>query len=178
MSVIPIRQDVSTTTSLKEKCIHCGEELLLKDLRAHAGSCYAQNYDSDASSTDLPSTFESNAMDEEVQVSSESPRDNLSSNNSSNIVEERPVCVEERPVEERNEENTSEEIIEQSATEQNRSAFNITYEIVDRSERTPQVGQVLNFDIDQKISEIINQCLDKKLSHPVEIIKCLQSQLV
>ena len=35
LSVIPIRQEVLSTTSVKEKCIYCGKEFLLKDLRSH-----------------------------------------------------------------------------------------------------------------------------------------------
>ena len=53
----------------------------------------------------------------------------------------------------------------------------LPYEIVDRSEVMPQRGQVEKLDIDEKIVEVINHCLDKNLSYPVEIRKYLQSQL-
>ena len=45
-------------------------------------------------------------------------------------------------------------------SENTASAFNITYEIVDRSERMPQRGEVEKFNIDEKMVEVINHCLD------------------
>ena len=42
----------------------------------------------------------------------------------------------------------------------------------------PQREQVEKFDIAEKMVEVIDHCLNKNLSHPVEIIKYLQSQLV
>ena len=42
----------------------------------------------------------------------------------------------------------------------------------------PQREQVEKFDVAEKMVEVIDHCLNKNLSHPVEIIKYLQSQLV
>ena len=55
------------------------------------------------------------------------------------------------------------------------SAFDITNEIVDWSETMPQRGQVEKFDIDKKMVEIMNHCIHRNLSHPVEIMNYLQS---
>ena len=35
LSVIPIREELLSSISLKEKCIYCEKEFLLKDLRLH-----------------------------------------------------------------------------------------------------------------------------------------------
>ena len=53
LSVIPIRQEVLSTAPLKEKCIYCGKQFLLKELRSHIDSCFSfPNFESDdASST-------------------------------------------------------------------------------------------------------------------------------
>ena len=76
-------------------------------------------------------------------------------------------------------ENSNNESTHNEAPSQNTaSAFNIHYKIVDGSERMPQIEQVGKFDIDEKMVEVINHFLDKNLSHPVEIMKYLQSQLV
>ena len=40
----------------------------------------------------------------------------------------------------------------------------------------PQRGQVENFDMNEKRVEVINHSLDKRLSHPVDIMKYLHNQ--
>ena len=42
----------------------------------------------------------------------------------------------------------------------------------------PHREQAEKLDIDEKMVEVINQCLDKNLSNPVEIMKYLLRQLV
>ena len=42
----------------------------------------------------------------------------------------------------------------------------------------PQTGQAWKNDIDEKVVDVINYCLDKHLSQPIEIMKNLQSHLV
>ena len=42
----------------------------------------------------------------------------------------------------------------------------------------PQREQVEKVDVDEKMVELIDHCLDNNLSHPIEIMKYLQSQLV
>ena len=77
-----------------------------------------------------------------------------------------------------NENSNNESTHNKVPSENTATAFNITYEIVDSSEEMPQRGQVEKFHIDEKMEEVTNQCLDKNLRHPVEIMKYLQSQLV
>lgn len=63
LSVILIRQEVLSTTSLKQKCICCGKEFLLKDLRSHIDSCFSfPNFERDDASSfkstlELPPNF-------------------------------------------------------------------------------------------------------------------------
>ena len=81
LSVIPIRQEVLSTTSLEEKCIYRGKEFLLKDLRSHIDSCFSfPDFESDdASSTEstleLPPTFDNspsaNDINDEVNENSD-----------------------------------------------------------------------------------------------------------
>lgn len=42
----------------------------------------------------------------------------------------------------------------------------------------PQTGQAWKNDIDEKVVDVINYCLDKHLSQPIEIMNNLQSHLV
>ena len=63
LSVIPIKQEVLSTT-LKEKCIYCGKEFLLKDLRSYIDSRFSfPNFESDdtsstESTSELPPAFD------------------------------------------------------------------------------------------------------------------------
>ena len=125
----------------------------MKDLRSHIDSCFSfPNFESDdASSTESTSELPP-AFDNSPSVN------DINDEVNENI----------------NSESTHNEVSSENAA----SAFNITYEIVDKSERMPQRGQVEKFDIDEKMVEVINHYLDKNLSHPVEIMKYLQSKLV
>ena len=77
-----------------------------------------------------------------------------------------------------NENSNSESTHNEAPSQNTASAFNIHYEIVHGSERMPQIELVGKFDIDEKMVEVIIHFLDKNLSHPVEIMKYLQCQLV
>ena len=64
LSVIPVREELLSSISLKEKCIYCEKEFLLKDLRLHIDLCLSfPNLESDAcpteSTLELPPTFDS-----------------------------------------------------------------------------------------------------------------------
>ena len=148
LSVIPIIQEVLSTTSLEEKCIYCGKEFLLKDLRSDIDSSFSfPNFKSDDGSSTkstlkLPPAFDNSVNDINDKV-------NENSNN----------------------ESTHKEVLRENTA----SAFDITNEIVDRSETMPQRGQVEKFDIDKKMVEIMNHCIHRNLSHPVEIMNYLQS---
>ena len=152
LSIISIKQEVSSNTSLKETCIYCGKKFLLKDLRSHLDSFFSfPNFEGDdALSTESTSELQP-AFNNSPSVNDINDEVNENSNN----------------------ESTHNEVLSENTV----SAFNVIYEIVDRSEVMPQRGQVEKLDIDEKIVEVINHCLDKNLSHPIEIRKYLQSQL-
>ena len=117
LSVIVIRQEVLSTTSLKEKCIYCGKDFSSKDLISHIDSCFSfPNFESDGapsteSTSELPPAFDNspglNGINDKV---------NGNSNN----------------------ESTHNQVLSENAA----SAFNITYKIVDKSETISQESRL------------------------------------
>ena len=168
LSIIPLKRE-NNGTIIKEKCLNCFKEYSLEELRQHVASC-DQNFESTDDENELSSVL-ANGED----VTSTLSRTTASTGNSQ--VEDEIGALDDAPV---GGLNTAMNIDDQT-NETAETAFNITHDHIPEQQQNenPNSDVIKNsFDLNTAITTIINNCIENKISSPVEILRVMQEHLV
>ncbi len=158
----PIQKHLSTTSlvsknksQIKEKCISCNGEFLIRDLRYHTYICKArQNGDDISSDEELPSMYDNQhfpaAITEPTSVDlTQEPEVHVDPVTSSTASHYPPSQTEVT-------ENTHESEVISSATDLGSESLTI----------------------DDVVAKVVDTCKTHAIDNPVEILRCLQQQVV
>lgn len=160
LSAMPVKKEHSSSIAIKECCIHCSAEFHLDELRQHSDFC------SKKLKVDL--TEEEDELDEDIlpQMLNLQSSSSLATNQENTEETDREeIQMDQSPVEDLH-----------IAENQNTAplAFNITYE----AEQASNTKSVVPFDINLKVTEIVEHCISNAVQSPVEILRFAQKHLI
>ena len=174
----PIQKNLSTVSILplnksqvKEKCIICNKQILMKDLRHHVFTCKTKEgllrSGSDDDSLSVPAFTSWRIPESSTTVNDGQPAENVNDGESLSMPTISPG---------RNQESTT-SLQDGQAENQPGNSFALG-STISSSNAIAAVPVVDNLSVDEIVDKVVGYCSAENISNPVEILRCLQKHLV